>query len=101
MKKLLLIVMLCISGSAIAQHNHHHGHWQRGHGGSGWNWVAPIILGGVIGYEISRNQPPVIVQQPLPIIVRQEYSFHQQNCSPWTEIQNSDGTITRTRTCTQ
>ncbi len=98
MNKLLVIILLCLSSSAIAQHNHSHGHWQRGHSG-GWNWVAPIIIGGVIGYEISRNQQPVIVQSP--VIVRQEYSFQQQNCSPWTDIQNSDGTITRTRTCSQ
>jgi len=53
-----------------------------------WDVAVPVFIGGVIGYEISKNQrPPVVEQQTLP------------NCGPWTETQNSDGTITRTRTC--
>jgi hypothetical protein len=101
MKKLFVSILL--AGAVIpafAQHHGHvHGHWQRGYGG-GWNWVAPTIIGGVIGYEIARNQPPVIVQQP-PVVVQNPTVVVQQNCSPWTETQNPDGTITRTRTCAQ
>lgn len=97
MKKILAILLFVASTTAMAQHHghygHHHGHWHYRGGPSPWVWVAPTIIGGVIGYEIAKNQQPVVVQQP-PIVV-------QQNCSPWTEIQNPDGTITRTRTCTQ
>jgi len=96
MNKLLVIVLLCLSSSAIAQHNDGHGHWQRGYGG--WNWMAPAIIGGAIGYELSRPQPYVILQPP-PLVIQQPTIL--TNCSPWTEIQNIDGTITRTRTCTQ
>jgi hypothetical protein len=97
MKKALLALLL-VSGSAMAQHHdyyrhYHHGYWQRG--APGWVWVAPTIIGGVIGYEIARNQPPVVVPQP-PVIVQTP-----QVCSPWAEVQNPDGTITRTRTCSQ
>jgi hypothetical protein len=101
MKKLLAVFLLLIAGTASAQHfHHHHGYWQRGYNG-GWNWVAPTIIGGVIGYEIARNQTPVVVQQQ-PVIVQQPATVIQsQNCSPWTETQNPDGTITRTRTCAQ
>ena len=85
MKKVILALALLTSASAFAQHHghHHHGYWQRGN--NGWMWVAPTIIGGIIGYEIVQNQglPPY------------------QQCSPWTEIQNPDGTITRTRTCNQ
>jgi hypothetical protein len=72
MKKLLLALsMLAIAGSASAQW-HHHGPYYRGGGYySGGNWVAPLIIGGVIGYEINRANPPVVVQQP-PIIVQQQ-----------------------------
>lgn len=99
MKKLLAVLLLTVSASAMAQHHHgHHGHWRHG-GGNSWVWVAPALIGGVIGYEISRNQPPVVVQQQ-PVII-QNPQVVQQNCSPWTEIQNPDGTITRTRTCQQ
>jgi hypothetical protein len=94
MKKLLILCLLSVSSAAMAQH--HHGYWQYRSGPNPWIWVAPTVIGGVIGYEIARNQPPVVVQQP-PVIVQQLPA--QQNCSPWTEIQNPDGTITRTRTC--
>lgn len=99
MKKLLAIGLFAISTAAMAQHHHHHGHWRHGHGGH-WHWVAPTLIGGVIGYEIARNQTPVVVQQP-PVIVQQPPIVMSQNCGPWTEVQNNDGTITRTRTCSQ
>ena len=55
-----------------------------------WDVAVPVLIGGVIGYEISKNQhPPVIEQQTIP----------NPNCTLWTETQNPDGTITRTRTC--
>lgn len=100
MKKILLTLTLAVlAGSAFADgYHHHHGYWQRGYNG-GWNWVAPVIIGGVVGYEIARTQPPVVQQQP--VIVQGAPVVVQQTCSPWTEIQNPDGTITRTRTCTQ
>jgi hypothetical protein len=102
MKKLFLsLVLVGATIPAFAQHHYHgHGYWQRGYGG-GWGWVAPAIIGGAIVYGATRpetvvvQQPPVIVQQP-PVTVQQG-----QNCSPWTETQNPDGTITRTRTCAQ
>jgi len=66
--KILGFVILLMAGTASA-------HW---HGGGccyrpyyGGDWVAPAIIGGVIGYELSRPQvvvqPPIIVQQP-PVI---------------------------------
>jgi hypothetical protein len=103
MKKLLAsLLIVSVTFPAFAgPHGHGHGYWHRGGGGNNWHWVAPALIGGVIGYEISRNQQPVIVQQPVvvqnpPVLVQQ-----QQSCSPWTETQNPDGTITRTRICSQ
>jgi hypothetical protein len=96
MKKILLSLILLASMPVFAQH-YHHGYWQHRGGPSPWIWVAPTVIGGVIGYEIAKQQPPVVVQQQ-PVIVQQQ---NQQYCSPWTEVQNPDGTITRTRTCTQ
>ena len=77
-------------GSDYRAHGYGGGHWARGHGGNGWMWVVPAIVGGVIVYEVNRQPPPqtIIIQQSV-----------EPNCSPWTEIQNPDGTITRTRTC--
>ena len=75
-----------------------HGHWE--YRGGSWNWMAPAVVGGVIVYEATR--PPVYVQPAPPVVIQQQPVIVQsQNCSPWTQIQNPDGTITTTRTCTQ
>jgi hypothetical protein len=101
MKKLFVtLVLACATLPALAQHHghglRHHGHY-RGPGYGGW--VAPLIIGGAVGYALTRPDP-VIVQQP--VIVQPPVQILQgHNCTPWTETQNSDGTITRTRTCTQ
>ena len=108
MKKLLVVATLTLASiPALAQHYnhgyrppHHHHHYR------GPNW-GPVIGGAILGavvYDIYNRpvvvqQPPVVVQQP-PIVV-QQYPQPMQNCSPWTETQNPDGTITRTRTCNQ
>ena len=103
MKKLLAISILGLASlpALAGPYGHHHGYYHRGHGG-GWQW-APFVIGAATGaviyYIYNRpvvvQQPPVVVQQPQ-VVVQQN-----QNCSPWTETQNADGTITRTRTCTQ
>lgn len=69
MKKILAILVFSASvlSAQAGPYNHHHHH----HGGHGSNWVAPLVIGGVIGYAVSRtNEPPVVVQQP-PVIVQQ------------------------------
>ena len=103
MKRLITLILLTLSMSAMAQH-HHHGHR---HGGWGYNgWIAPVMVGGVIGYEIARQQPPVIVQQPVivqpaPVPPATVYYGQNQNCTAWNEIQTADGRIYKERTCTQ
>ena len=99
MKKLIALVLFTLSATAMAQHHHHHRH-----GGWGYNgWIAPVIVSGVIGYEIARHQsPPVVVQQP--VIVQPATYYGQtpvQSCTAWTEVQTPDGRIYRERTCTQ
>ena len=118
MKKIISLLLLTLCASAMAQHpgpgpypdnrygnryehryQHRHGHqgyWARGYGG-GWVWMVPALIGGAIIYEAARQQPPVNVQQQPVLVTPQPV----QNCTPWTEVQSSDGTITRTRTCTQ
>ena len=104
MKKLLVLLILAASSTAFAQHYHghrHHGH--HGHHGSRWvPWVGGVIAGAVI-YDIYNRpvvvqQPPVVIQQPPVIMQHPQYG---QTCTPWTEVQKYDGTVTRTRTCTQ
>lgn len=105
MKKLLVLMLLTLSASAMAQHHGHgirhgHGHWARGHSG-GWGWAVPAAIGGILVYEATRQ--PIFVQ-PNPVVIQQQPVYTPQvnpTCTPWTEVQSSDGTISRTRTCTQ
>lgn len=101
-KTLLAAILLAVSLPACAggPHGHghgyryskpHHGHWRHHHGG--WQWVVPAIVGGAVVYTVVKSQqerPPEIVVEKQTVV---------NNCSPWTEIENDDGTITRTRTC--
>lgn len=103
MKRILAILLALASASAMAQHGFRHHHHHGYHSVPNYGWVAPTIIGGVIGYEIARNYPPVVVQQP--VIVQQVpatvYYGQSQQCTAWTEVQNLNGTVTRTRTCSQ
>lgn len=105
MKKLFIALTLaCATLPVMAQHWHGHGFRHHGyHYGGNGSWVAPLIIGGVVGAAIANNrqqetivlqQPPVVIQNP-PVYVQR-----QTVCTEWKEIQNSDGQIYRERTCT-
>ena len=101
MKKFIALFLLTISVSAMAQHwNHGHRHHgparHYGYYGQG-NWVAPLIIGGVVGAAIMNRpaQADTIIVQQQPVYVPQE------SCTPWKEVQTPDGKIYRERTCTQ
>jgi hypothetical protein len=101
MKKLFITLALaCVTLPALAQHRHN-GHWhhRHHHGYYGGGWVAPLIIGGVITHALTRPEP-VIIQQPV-IVQPNPTVLQNPTCTPWTETYSSDGTITRTRTCTQ
>ena len=103
MKKFVAIVALTLAAvPAMAQHHGYHGGHHRHGGGWGWGpWIGGAIAGAVI-YDIYNR--PVVVQQP-PVVVQPQpqvvYQQPMQSCTPWIETRNPDGTITRSRTCTQ
>jgi len=103
MKKLLIASLIGFAVvSAQAHGPYYHGYRQGWHSNPGW-WVAPAVIGGVIGYEINRppvyTAPPVIVQQQPMVIQSNPTIVSGQNCGPWTEIRNADGSTTYQRTC--
>ena len=70
MKKILVALLLI---TATMQANA----WCCYRGGYSGGWVAPALIGGVVGYELARPyyapppavvyvQPPVYIQQPNP-----------------------------------
>ena len=91
MKKLVAVLLLAVASttSAMAQHHGHgnHGYNRGGHYRGGW--IAPAIIGGVIGYGLSRPYyepyyapapayypPPVVYSQPQvvqPVCTRYVY----------------------------
>jgi hypothetical protein len=104
MKKLALALALLTTTTVASAHGWEHGGYRGGygyHGGyghgyyhGGYNWVAPAIIGGVIGYELS--QPRTVYVQPQPQVI-----YQTPYCTPWTETVDQYGVVTRTRTCTQ
>lgn len=60
MKKILLaLAITTFAVGAQAQHYHRHNH----------NWIAPAIIGGILGYSLAHNhaiatQPPQITSYP-------------------------------------
>lgn len=101
MKKILFALsLLAVTSTAMAQHYHGHG-LRHGHHGPRIiyrdNWVAPavgaLIIGAAINEAHNRHTQTVVIQNPNV--------YPGQVCTPWTETQNTDGTITRTRMCNQ
>lgn len=108
MKKLFItLALICATVPAMAQHWHGHGFrphgYYGGYYGGGGGWVAPLIIGGVVGAAIANNRETVVVQPQPPVVVQNPpvYIQRQTVCTEWKEIQNSDGTIYRERTCSQ
>ena len=71
MKKTLFgLIFASVFLTATAQHREEHHHRPRYYNS---DWVAPLILGGVIGYSINQSNqappPPVVFQQQPPVPV--------------------------------
>lgn len=102
MKKIIALLLVFASGAALAghhrhgwhNHNHHYRPHHHGHHHGHHRWVLPAVIGGAVIYGLSRSGETVLVQPQTQILVGPN-----QNCSPWRETQQFDGTIVRERTC--
>jgi hypothetical protein len=106
MKKLIAILLLTLTaGSAMAQHHGHrsHGGYHGGHRGHGGNWIAPAIIGGVIGYGLSRPYyepyyaPPPVYYTPPPVVYSPPQVVQPVNCIRYI-YQDQYGNVTREET---
>ena len=79
MKKLALALSLSIVSSMSFAHEgfrgyHHHG---------GYNWVAPLIVGGAVGYALSQPRtvyvtPPPVVYTTPPVMYAPLVGYHYE-----------------------
>ena len=96
MKRLLVVVLFGLAG--LAQANpYHDGRFRYHDHGHRSNWVAPLIIGGVVGYALARPQQPVY--QPPPVyqntVPPAPYGYHYEqivdgncNCYRWVIVPN-------------
>ena len=92
MKRIILVTLLAtLSTNVLADgregRSGGYGGYRGGyHGGNGMGWIAPLAIGGLIGYELNR-QPTVIYQQP-PVVYQQAPMINVQPNQPIYQYQN-------------
>ena len=92
MKKVLfgLVMLVAISANADGWHRHYSG-------GNGGNYLLPLIIGGVIGYEVNRHnedrREPQYQQPPVPQrgvlidgVVYVEVLQYDQSCNCYRKV---------------
>jgi len=90
MKRLILAIFVLLFGTTACANGHYHhgnGYWRNGY------WVAPAVVGGIIGYGIARPYyypPQVVVQPPPPVYVQPAPVYVQptQRCELRSEVIN-------------
>jgi hypothetical protein len=85
MKKVVALFLLLTSFGLTQAHGpYRFGGWHSGYYGCGGCWVAPAVIGGVVGYELARpntvvvEQPSVVVQQPQTVVQAPPVGYHWQ-----------------------
>ena len=80
MRKLIAVLTLSLASVAHAGGHgqfgwrHHEGHHRDNYG-----WVAPLIVGGVVTYALTRPAQPVIVQQQPQPVYQAPVGYHYEN----------------------
>lgn len=111
MKKFALLILSLVTLTATsvwADNYHRHGprdqrHWHNPpppnyHRHDRYNWVAPVIIGGLVTYALTRPEPVIIEQ--APVIVEYVPPPYGYICTEWREIRTYNGNVYRERTCT-
>jgi hypothetical protein len=93
LKTIALASLILVSGTSQANPNHwnHHGYYPNPYG-----WVAPLVIGGAVGYVITRPMQPVVIQNPTNIQPQPvPYGYHYEqildancNCYRLVLVQN-------------
>jgi hypothetical protein len=93
LKTIALASLILVSGTSQANPNHwnHHGYYPNPYG-----WVAPLVIGGAVGYVITRPMQTVVIQNPTNIQPQPvPYGYHYEqildancNCYRLVLVQN-------------
>jgi hypothetical protein len=78
MKTLIKVLLAGLVFVSLLSQAHPYGpHW--GHYRSGW--VAPLVIGGAVGYALAARPQPLIVQQPNVYYQQPQlpYGYHYEN----------------------
>jgi len=92
MKKLLLALSLISVFQAASAHGPYrafgwHGGYYHGGYGCGGCWVAPALIGGVVGYELAQPNTVVVEQQPQTVVQAPPVGYHwQEMVNPQTGV---------------
>lgn len=85
MKKLALALSLAIATTSTAfAHGWDHGGYRGGYYHNEYNWVAPLIVGGAVGYALSQPRtvyvtPPTVVYTQPPVVYSPPVGYHYEN----------------------
>lgn len=105
MKKFLALLGLSVICFTASAHGYNRGHVVHSSHG---RWIAPALVGGIVGYAMARQQayaapvysnPQVYYNPPVYNVPQSYYSYQVPQCGPWTQVQNYDGSVTVTRIC--
>ena len=78
LQTLTLVSLISVSGASQANPGYHYPHRNHGYYNP-YGWVAPLVIGGVVGYVITRPQT-VVIQQPPNIYQPQvPYGYRYEN----------------------
>ena len=76
LQTITLASLIMVSGASQANpyyHHHHRGYYNP------YGWVAPLVIGGVVGYVITRPQTVVIQQPPNIYQPQAPYGYRYEN----------------------
>jgi hypothetical protein len=82
LQTITLASLIMVSGASQANpyyHHHNYGYYNP------YGWVAPLVIGGAVGYAITRPPQTVVIQQPPPNVYQgpvpapAPYGYHYEN----------------------
>lgn len=96
MKKIFALILVFVTTSVSAQYYHRHPYYNHRHAHGSHAWVEPLIIGGIVGFVLSKATqpaPPQIIYVPAghpppPIGYRYEQILDGNcNCYRWVLVQ--------------